>query len=59
MTKHDESRRAFLVGGAIGAGAAASAALVPEAFAKSREHDAAGASIAASCSRRTMGPIMP
>jgi gluconate 2-dehydrogenase gamma chain len=41
MTKHDESRRAFLVGGAIGAGAAASAALVPEAFAKSREHDAA------------------
>src|ERR1700729_2692371 len=41
MTKHDESRRAFLVGGAIGAGAAASAALVPDAFAKSREHHAA------------------
>ena len=34
MTKHDEGRRAFLVGTAIGAGAAASAALVPEALAK-------------------------
>jgi gluconate 2-dehydrogenase gamma chain len=41
MTKHDESRRAFLVSGAIGAGAAASVALVPEAFAKNREHAAA------------------
>ena len=39
--KHDKSRRAFLVGGAIGAGAAASVALVPEALAKSREHHAA------------------
>lgn len=42
MTKHDEGRRAFLVGTAVGAGAAASAALVPEAFAKSRgQHHAA------------------
>src|SRR5271163_2738111 len=34
MTKHDEGRRAFLVGTAIGAGAAASVALVPDALAK-------------------------
>jgi gluconate 2-dehydrogenase gamma chain len=39
MTKKHESRRAFLVGGAIGAGAAASVALVPEAFAKSPDHN--------------------
>lgn len=36
MPKHDEGRRAFLVGTAIGAGAAATAALVPEALAKSQ-----------------------
>jgi gluconate 2-dehydrogenase gamma chain len=42
MTKHDEGRRAFLVGTAIGAGAAASAALVPEALAKDHpQHHAA------------------
>jgi gluconate 2-dehydrogenase gamma chain len=34
MSKHDEARRAFLVGAAVGAGAAASAALVPEALAQ-------------------------
>ena len=34
MSKHDEARRAFLVGAAVGAGAAAGAALVPEAFAQ-------------------------
>ena len=39
MPKHDEGRRAFLVGTAIGAGAAASAALVPEALAKTSGHD--------------------
>ena len=38
MPKHDESRRAFLVGTAIGAGAAASAVVVPEALAKTRDH---------------------
>ena len=37
MSKHDEGRRAFLVGTAVGAGAAASAALVPDAFAKSSQ----------------------
>ena len=42
MSKHDEGRRAFLVGTAIGAGAAASAVLVPEALAKDHpEHHAA------------------
>ena len=42
MTKHDEGRRAFLVGTAIGAGAAASVALVPDALAKDHpEHHAA------------------
>src|SRR5580658_8288938 len=38
MPKHDEGRRAFLVGTAIGAGVAASAALVPEALAKTSGH---------------------
>jgi gluconate 2-dehydrogenase gamma chain len=48
MTKHDEGRRAFLVGTAIGAGAAASAALVPEALAKDHpEHHAVADSPAA------------
>ena len=40
MTKHDEGRRAFLV--ALGAGAAATTALVPDALAKSNhQHHAA------------------
>lgn len=38
MAKHDESRRKFLVGTAIGAGAAASTALTPQALAKTAEH---------------------
>jgi gluconate 2-dehydrogenase gamma chain len=38
MSKHDEGRRAFLVGTALGAGAAATTALVPEAFAKDQRH---------------------
>src|SRR5580700_1993454 len=42
MTKHDEGRRAFLVGTALGAGAAASTAFVPEALAKNhQQHHAA------------------
>jgi gluconate 2-dehydrogenase gamma chain len=39
MAKHDEGRRAFLVGSA--AGAAASVTLVPQAFAQDQAHDAA------------------
>ena len=41
MSKPDEARRAFLVGTAVGAGVAAGAALVPEAFAKTRDHQVA------------------
>jgi gluconate 2-dehydrogenase gamma chain len=43
MSKHDEGRRAFLVGTALGAGAAASVSLVPEALAKSQKHHVAAA----------------
>ena len=45
MTKHDERRRAFLVGTAVGAGAVAGATLIPEAFGKNRpqRHAAADA----------------
>lgn len=41
MSKHAEGRRAFLVGTAVGAGAAAGSALIPKAFAKGPERDAA------------------
>jgi gluconate 2-dehydrogenase gamma chain len=37
MTKHDASRRAFLVRAAVGAGAAAGAGLVPDAIAQNHE----------------------
>ena len=37
MTKHDEARRAFLVGAAVGAGAVAGATLVPNALAQTQE----------------------
>jgi len=47
MAKHDEGRRAFLVGTAVGAGAAAGAALVPQALAKSRDQHHAAADAAA------------
>lgn len=36
MSKHDEARRAFLKGAVVGAGAVASAGLVPEALAQSQ-----------------------
>ena len=38
MSKHDEARRKFLVGAAAGAGAIASATVVPQALAKSHDH---------------------
>ena len=34
MTKHDEARRAFLIGAAVGAGAVAGQGLVPDALAQ-------------------------
>jgi Gluconate 2-dehydrogenase subunit 3 len=37
MAKHDETRRAFLVRAAVGAGAVAGAGLVPEAYAQKNE----------------------
>jgi gluconate 2-dehydrogenase gamma chain len=40
MTKHDEARRKFLVGAAVGAGAIASGGVVPQALAKPREANA-------------------
>jgi gluconate 2-dehydrogenase gamma chain len=43
MPKHDKGRRAFLLGTAVGAGAAASGALVPAAFAKSSGQNFAAA----------------
>jgi gluconate 2-dehydrogenase gamma chain len=49
MAKHDESRRKFLVGTAVGAGAAAGAALAPQALAKTAEHH--GAQLAANEAR--------
>jgi len=41
MTKPDEGRRAFLLRTAVGAGAAASGVLVPQAFAKEHHHHTA------------------
>src|SRR5436309_15630432 len=42
MTKHDEARRAFLVGAAVGAGAGAGATLVPNALAQTHEAPTTG-----------------
>ena len=64
MAKHDESRRKFLVGTAIGAGAAAGAALAPQALApqalaKTAEHHH-GAQVAANdaSDHAAMAPMM-
>jgi gluconate 2-dehydrogenase gamma chain len=46
MTKHDEARRAFLLGAAVGAGAVAGATLVPDALAQTREAPTTGTSLA-------------
>src|SRR5262245_12328999 len=42
MKKHDEARRAFLVGAAVGAGAVAGATLVPNALAQTEKPDTTG-----------------
>ena len=42
MTKHDEARRAFLLGAAVGAGAVAGATLVPDALAQTRDAPTTG-----------------
>lgn len=38
MSQHDETRRAFLKGAAVGASAIAGAGMAPQAFAKEKEH---------------------
>ena len=43
MSKHDEARRAFLVGAAVGASAAAGAALIPDALAQTQQAQPAAA----------------
>ena len=48
MTKHDEARRAFLVGAAVGAGAVAGATLVPNALGQTHEAPTTGAAPAPS-----------
>ena len=42
MTKHDEARRAFLLGAAVGAGAVAGVTLVPDALAQTHEPSTTG-----------------
>jgi gluconate 2-dehydrogenase gamma chain len=42
MTKHDEARRAFLVGAAVGAGAVAGATLAPKGFAQTPDAPTTG-----------------
>jgi gluconate 2-dehydrogenase gamma chain len=42
MTKHDEARRAFLLGAAVGAGAVAGATLVPDALAQTHAPSTTG-----------------
>ena len=48
MTKHDESRREFLVRAAVGAGAVAGAGLVPEALAQNHDQHQPGQASATS-----------
>src|SRR5262249_57172785 len=43
MTKHDEARRAFLLGAAVGAGAVAGATLLPDALAQTHDARTTGA----------------
>jgi gluconate 2-dehydrogenase gamma chain len=47
MPKHDEARRAFLVGAAVGAGAVASAGLLPQAHGQSQAQQTTAAGPAA------------
>jgi gluconate 2-dehydrogenase gamma chain len=48
MSTHNEARRAFLKGAAIGAGAVAGAGFVPDALAQRQDHDQLAATAAAS-----------
>jgi gluconate 2-dehydrogenase gamma chain len=54
MSKHDEARRAFLIGTAVGAGAVAGATLVPEAYARSRDRQEVAQAPAATAGHAAM-----
>jgi gluconate 2-dehydrogenase gamma chain len=56
MNKHDESRRAFLVGAAVGAGAAAGAGLLPDALAQMPGQHAATDAPGTSAQAHAHGP---
>jgi len=56
MAKHDESRRAFLVGTAVGA--AAGATLVPQALAKTAEHHGTQVAANEASDHAAMAPVM-
>ncbi len=56
MSKHDESRRAFLVGAAVGAGAAAGAGLLPDALAQTHGEHVAADAIATNAQAHSHGP---
>ena len=58
MAKHDESRRKFLVGTAISAGAAAGAALAPQALAKTAEHHGTHVAANEAANHAAMAPVM-
>ena len=56
MSKHDEARRAFLIGAAVGAGAVAGAGLVPESLAQTHEQDKATDAPATTAQSHAHGP---
>jgi gluconate 2-dehydrogenase gamma chain len=56
MSKHDEARRAFLIGAAVGAGAVAGAGLVPDALAQTHEQHKATDAPATTAQSHTHGP---
>ena len=55
MSKHDEARRAFLIGAAVGAAAVAGAVLVPEAVAQTHEQHQAKDSPATTAQSHAQG----
>jgi gluconate 2-dehydrogenase gamma chain len=56
MSKHDEARRAFLIGAAVGAGAVAGAGLMPDALAQTHEQHAATDAPATNAQSHAHGP---
>jgi gluconate 2-dehydrogenase gamma chain len=56
MSKHDEARRAFLIGAAVGAGAVAGTGLVPDALAQAHEQHKATDTPATTAQSHAHGP---